>query len=250
MPNKSKIITITSFRRGTGKTNLLASLAALAAQGGYNTLLVDTAFRSPGLHTLYKVKPEGATLTDCLMDNLDFQQALVKIRDRTFSGQLYLLPASESVQYITQLLKKGYDFNQFRKNFLTLRKNLNLDLIFIDTQSGLNEDNLVLLALSDVVLVLMRTDQQEFQGTAVMVDLVKHLEIPKLRLLVNDLPDIYDPREFARDIRETHQCPVAAVLPHVSEMMSLGSRAVFALEYPNHHARKQLEDLLDDLISL
>ncbi len=249
MPQNKQIVTITSFRRGTGKTNLLASLGVIAAQKDQNVLLVDTAFQSPGLHTLFNIAPERPTLTDCLIQNLNFQEALVKIEDKTLTGSLYLLPASETPQNITKLLKEGYDFNQFRKNFLKLRQSLDLDLIFIDTQSGLNEDNLVLLALSDVVLLLMRTDQQELQGTAVMVDLLKHLEIPKIRLIVNDLPDVYDPHEFARDIREAHQCPVAAVLPHANELMTLGSRDVLASIYPNHPITKTLEALINDLIS-
>jgi MinD-like ATPase involved in chromosome partitioning or flagellar assembly len=249
MSDTTQIVTITSFRRGTGKTNLLASIGVVAARKGQNVLLVDTAFQSPGLHTLFNISPERPTLTDCLIDNLSFQEALVKIEDKGLAGGLYLLPASETAQYITKLLKEGYDFNQFRKNFLKLRQTLDLDLILIDTQSGLNEDNLILLALSDVVLLLMRTDQQEMQGTAVMVDLLKHLEIPKIRLIVNDLPDVYDPQEFARDIRDAHQCPVAAVLPHANELMTIGSRDILAYIFPNHPITQKLESLVNDLIS-
>ncbi len=248
MSKKNQIIAITSFRRGTGKTNILGSLSAIAVQKGLNVLMVDTAFQSPGLHTLWQIKPDGVTLTDCLIKNQGFEKALIELGSEAFKGKLFLLPASESVQYITKLLKDGYDFNQFRKNFLKLRKVLDLDLILIDTQSGLNEDNLVLLALSDVVLLLMRTDQQELQGTAVMVDILKHLEIPKIRLLINDLPDIYDPQTFAQEIREAHQCPVAAVLPHAPEMMTLGSSGIFAMKYPEHPINQKFEKLLDDII--
>ncbi len=236
MNKKSKTITITSFKRGTGKTNLLASIGVIAAQKNMNVLLVDSAFHSPSLHTLFDIDPSDleTTLTDCLLEKMPFKKALIQIKSGAFKGHFYLLPASPKSHYITQLMKKGYDLNLFQSNFRSIQKALNLDLILIDTQSGLNEDNLMLLAVSDVALVLMRTDQQEFQGTAVMIDLIHHLEIPEVLMLVNDLPGIYNLKEAAQEIEAKHKCKVAAVIPHASEMMTLGSSGVFALEYPTH----------------
>ena len=48
-----KIISLHSFRRGTGKSNLVASLAALLAAEGQRVGAIDTDLQSPSLHILF-----------------------------------------------------------------------------------------------------------------------------------------------------------------------------------------------------
>ena len=47
-----KIISIHSFRGGTGKSNLTANLATNVALMGNRVGIVDTDIQSPGIHTL------------------------------------------------------------------------------------------------------------------------------------------------------------------------------------------------------
>lgn len=49
----SKIISIHSFRGGTGKSNTAANLAALLACQSYRVGVVDTDIQSPGIHVLF-----------------------------------------------------------------------------------------------------------------------------------------------------------------------------------------------------
>src|SRR5260370_6945677 len=64
----SKIISVHSYRGGTGKTNLIANLACRAAQQGKRAAVVDTDLQSPGLHVLFGMDGQttGLTLTDYL----------------------------------------------------------------------------------------------------------------------------------------------------------------------------------------
>ncbi|MCB0084063.1 MAG: P-loop NTPase, partial [Caldilineaceae bacterium] len=48
----SKIISIHSFRGGTGKSNTTANLATLLAAGGQRVGVIDTDIQSPGIHVL------------------------------------------------------------------------------------------------------------------------------------------------------------------------------------------------------
>ena len=50
-----KIATFHSFRRGTGRTNLLASLAVLLTQRGKRVGVIDTNMQSPSAHILFKL---------------------------------------------------------------------------------------------------------------------------------------------------------------------------------------------------
>jgi len=49
----SKIISIHSFRGGTGKSNTTANVSVLLASQGYKVGVVDTDIQSPGIHVLF-----------------------------------------------------------------------------------------------------------------------------------------------------------------------------------------------------
>ena len=51
----SKIISVHSFRGGTGKSNTTANIAALLAMDGARVCVVDTDINSPGIHVLFNL---------------------------------------------------------------------------------------------------------------------------------------------------------------------------------------------------
>src|SRR4051794_32334971 len=53
-----KIISIHSFRGGTGKSNTTANLAVLAARAGKRVGVIDTDIHSPGIHVIFGLKPD------------------------------------------------------------------------------------------------------------------------------------------------------------------------------------------------
>ena len=63
-----KIVSIHSFRGGTGKSNTTANLAAQVALAGKRVGVVDTDIQSPGIHVLFGLDDEkmGKTLNDFL----------------------------------------------------------------------------------------------------------------------------------------------------------------------------------------
>jgi septum site-determining protein MinD len=57
----SKIVSVHSFRGGTGKSNTTANLAALLPRKGHRVGVVDTDIASPGIHVLFGLAegPDG-----------------------------------------------------------------------------------------------------------------------------------------------------------------------------------------------
>jgi MinD-like ATPase involved in chromosome partitioning or flagellar assembly len=55
--------------------------------------------------------------------------------------------------------------------------------LFIDTHPGLNEETLLSITISDVLLLIMRPDRQDYQGTAIAVDIARQLDVPKMMLM-------------------------------------------------------------------
>lgn len=54
----SSIISIHSFRGGTGKSNLSANIASAIALQGIRVSVVDTDIASPGIHVLFAMDGE------------------------------------------------------------------------------------------------------------------------------------------------------------------------------------------------
>jgi septum site-determining protein MinD len=66
----------------------------------------------------------------------------------------------------------------------------------------------------------------------VTVEVARSLEVPKILLVVNKTPLQFDPRDVKRNVEETYDCEVAAVVPHSDELMTLASAGVYLMRYP------------------
>ena len=186
----STIVSIHSYRGGTGKSNLTANLASSIVQQGKRVAVVDTDLQSPGLHVLFGMsqQQEGLTLNDYLYGRCSIEQAVRDVTsksgsDETTQGVLFLLPASIKAGEITRMLREGYEVNLLTDGFRTLMKTLRLDYLFIDTHPGLNEETLLSLLISDMLVLILRPDQQDFQGTAVTVEVARKLQMKKILLV-------------------------------------------------------------------
>ncbi|HLY14612.1 MAG TPA: P-loop NTPase, partial [Candidatus Limnocylindrales bacterium] len=62
------VVSIHSFRGGTGKSNTTANLAAIYAHRGLRVGVIDTDIQSPGIHALFGLRGEEveASLNDFL----------------------------------------------------------------------------------------------------------------------------------------------------------------------------------------
>lgn len=250
----SKIVSVHSFRGGTGKSNTSANLSALLAARGLRVCAVDTDINSPGIHVLFGLKEDetGYTLNDYLWGKCDIEEAAYDMTDSLgvdIPGQMFLVPSSVKAGEIARVLREGYDVGLLNDGFHDLIDALDLDVLMIDTHPGLNEETLLSIAISDVLVLVMRPDQQDIQGTSVTIDVARKLKVPNLTLLVNKTPTIYDLAEVGRELSQTYTCKVGAVLPHSDELMVLASKGIFVLHYPDHIIAKELEKIVNDILA-
>jgi MinD-like ATPase involved in chromosome partitioning or flagellar assembly len=234
-----KIISIHSFRGGTGKSNITANLATIIAQRGKRVGIVDTDIQSPGIHVLFGLDEEqmDRALNDYLWGKCAVEETAYDVgrgKITVMGGGIYLIPSSLKVSELSRVLREGYDVDLLNNGFWELSRRLKLDYLFIDTHPGLNEDTLLSIAISDVLLIILRPDQQDYQGTAVTVDIARKLDIPKMLLVVNKVLTSFDFGEVKRTVEETYGCEVAGVLPLSEDMVRLASAGIFCLRYPDH----------------
>lgn len=242
----AKIISVHSYRGGTGKSNTTANLTAQLAQMGYRVGVVDTDIQSPGIHVLFGLQEEETklTLNDYLWGKCEISKAAYDLTARLGSpvqGKVFLVPASIKANEIARILREGYDVGLLSDGYAELIRTLKLDALLIDTHPGLNEETLLSIVISNTVILLLRPDQQDYQGTAVTVDVARKLGVAQLLLLVNKAPAVLNPQELKAMVEKTYQCEVGAILAHSDEMMTLASRGIFVLQYPTSELARQLQ---------
>jgi len=60
-------------------------------------------------------------------------------------------------------------------------------------------------------------------------EVARQLKVPRMMLIVNKVPSVFDSAAVKTQVEQTYNCPVATVLPHSDEMMALASAGIFAL---------------------
>ncbi|MBI3150787.1 MAG: MinD/ParA family protein [Chloroflexi bacterium] len=248
----SKIISIHSFRGGTGKSNTTANISALLAMDGARVGVVDTDIASPGIHVLFNLDESEMihSLNDYLWGKCGIEEAAHDVTGHVggeIKGQIFLIPSSIKAGEIARILREGYDVGLLNDGFRDVVEKLKLDYLLIDTHPGLNEETLLSIAISNALVIILRPDSQDYQGTAVTVDVAKKLDVPKMLMLVNKVPTTFDFDDVRTRVEQTYDAKVGAVLPHSDEMMTLASSGIFSVRFPDHPVTKGLRSLVDQL---
>ncbi|MBN1954116.1 MAG: cyclic nucleotide-binding domain-containing protein [Anaerolineae bacterium] len=249
----SKIVSIHSFRGGTGKSNISANVAAQLAVKGHRVGVIDTDIQSPGIHVLFGMDEEkiDKALNDYLWGRCAIEETAYDVGAKfnegevvLMSGGMYLIPSSLRAGEIARVLQEGYDVGMLNEGFQALIEKLNLDYLIIDTHPGLNEETLLSIAISDILIIILRPDQQDFQGTAVTVDVARKLDVPTLYMVVNKALTSYDFDDLRRQVEETYDSDVASVIPLSEDVARLQSSDIFSLRYPGHAVSEAINQIV------
>lgn len=249
-----KIVSVHSFRGGTGKSNTTANVAAVLASQGYRVGVIDTDIQSPGIHVLFGFDADSMdhSLNDYLWGKCDIAETAYDLSsslEADLSGQIYLIPSSIKPGDIAQVVRQGYDVGRLNDGFHELVEKLDLDVLMIDTHPGLNDETLLSIAVSDSLAIVMRPDQQDFQGTGVTIEVARKLDVPRMGLIINKVPAVFSADDVKKRVEQTYNVPVVAVFPHSETMMTLASEAIFVLRYPDHPLSDTFRELTQALIA-
>lgn len=251
----SKIISVHSFRGGTGKSNTTANLAALLAADGARVCVVDTDIASPGIHVLFGMEEDDMvhTLNEYLWGKCAIEDAAHDVTKNVgvpIKGQIFLIPSSIKAGEIARILRENYDVGLLNDGFRDVVERMNLDYLLIDTHPGLNEETLLSIAISDALIIIMRPDSQDYQGTIVTVDVAKKLDVPNLFIVVNKVPSQWIEDGGARlreEVQTKYDAEVGAIFPHSDDMMKLASSGIFSLKFPDSPMSQSMRDLAEKL---
>jgi MinD-like ATPase involved in chromosome partitioning or flagellar assembly len=240
----ARTISIHSYRGGTGKSSITASLATLLAAEGRRVGVVDTDIHSPGIHVIFGLAEDRVTLAlnDYLWSRCPLRDAAYDVTppmpersgEGPEPGRVLLIPSSVKPGEIARVLREGYDVARLTDGFRRVVDELRLDVLLIDTHPGVNEETLLSVAISDLLLLVLRPDRQDFQGTAVTVELAHRLGVPEIQAIVNKVPGGMDWDQVRAQVEAAYRAPVVAMLPLSEELAQLASSGVFAARHPAH----------------
>lgn len=245
----TKIISTHSFRGGTGKSNVTANIAATLANKGYRVGVFDTDIQSPGIHIIFNLS-EGKikyTLNDCLWGNCSVEEAAYPVYEAANGGTVFLVPSSIDPNDIARILREKYDASDMHSAFRDLIPALSLDYLLIDTHPGLNEETLLSIAISDSLVIILRPDQQDFQGTSVTVDVARRLRVPEIKLVVNKVPPEYDVEDIRHKVEQAYQCEVSALLPLSYNVAQNASSSIYCITFPDTPFSSGIRHIATDL---
>ena len=243
-------VSIHSYRGGTGKSNFTANVAWWMAQEGRKVGVIDTDLQSPGVHMVLQFDPERITFTlsDFLFGRCSIEEAAYDLTDdlrmpREAGGRLVLLPSSMRVEAITRIVAEGYDVGKLNDSCDVLGRELELDVLLLDTHPGLNRETMLTTAVSDLQLVLIRPDTQDFHGTAVLLEVAKRLGVPRTFLAANKVTSGLSEREMREMVSDAFDAELIACIPLSEELAGLGSRGVFSERKAGHPIARELHEV-------
>jgi MinD-like ATPase involved in chromosome partitioning or flagellar assembly len=231
------VVAIHSFRGGTGKSSLTASLAYCCASAGARVGVVDTDIQSPGVHILFGLGHSAARycLNDYLRGRCTIKDTVHDISGK-FSlpeGRMSLIPSRLNAEAIVAMLKEGFDVQRLSTAFSDLTKELQLDILLVDTHPGVEEDTLLSVAMCDILVVVLRPDEQDYLGTAVTFEIARRMEVPKAFLIANRVPSELDMEQLAARLEKIYKASVIGVFPFSYGLMMAQSKQVYSFTYPN-----------------
>ena len=226
-------------------------MAYLLAKQGKCIGLVDADTKNPVQHDLFGLanKDIRYTFNDYLWGNCSIEQTAHPLALDSVPGKIFLIPGNTTQGYPPREVSEVKDAELLNVGYQRLIDLFNFDALLIDTHPGVSEKALVSVTVADVLVIILRLNQSDYQGTGITVDIVRELSVPNIFLMVNEAPTNFDFDEIKAKMQDIYQCDVAAILPHLDPMMALANCDIFARRYPYHAVTDSLNTAAKRIVS-
>lgn len=161
------VMSIHSYRGGTGKTLMATNLAASYARNE-KVCLLDYDTRAPSLHNLFDIEMPDWWMNDYLNGDCEVDECIVEALPNLYVGL-----ANPDAEAIREMMGKG---RSWEAKALTRTITLNQALaemgfgkLIFDTAPGLTYSSINAVVGSDVTALVMRMDVLDILGTKEMV---------------------------------------------------------------------------------
>jgi len=241
------MITLHSYKGGTGKTILSVNLAMTFADRGKKVCLLDMDLRAPSLISTF-MNRNTFWVNDylnkaCNVDGFLTEQTPCFVH----GGQLFVGLANPSTEAIREMSSKDRKWGmEALARLLALKTflldELGFDYIIVDSSPGLQYSSINAIVAADVVLVVTSIDKSDVQGTERMLYDLYDLYEKKTGIVVNKVPPaVFEGRTKIN--LDTQQLPIISLVPCSCEVLQSGGEYLFAFEKKEHPFTQMLEKI-------
>jgi len=248
------IITLHSYKGGTGKTLLAVNLAMIYASRGKRVCLLDMDLRAPSLSYTFK-NNKRYWVNDylnklCEIDNVlnDCTPNYVK------EGKLFVGLANPATEAIREMTAKNRKWEmEALGRIINLKKSLidkgHFDYVIIDSSPGLQYSSINAVVTADLVLIVTSIDKSDVEGTERMISDLYDLFEKKTGIIVNKvLGAIFLGKSPLK--LDTHQIPLVDLVPCSCDVLQSGGEYLFAFERPYHPVTKTFQEIATKIENL
>ena len=212
------VMSVHSYRGGTGKTLLSTNLAATYARKE-KVCLLDYDLRAPSLHSLFDIDMPDWWINDYLNGDCEIEEAITEVLPNLYVGL-----ANPDAEAIREMMGKGRTWEtQALSKTIQIRDSLEqqgFEKIIFDTAPGLAYSSINAVVGSDVVALVMRMDALDILGTKEMVKGVYELLEKPTHFVINMvLPEQVE--AHGSILQSTFGSKTAAFLPCLCEVRAL-----------------------------
>ncbi|GAA4900084.1 ParA family protein [Ferrimonas pelagia] len=244
---------------GVGKSSISVNLAAISAQQGYKTLLVDLDVQGNSSHYLgFEEGQDQPTVADLFKQSVGWLNRGASPQEFVYETEvegLCLLPASSALAAIERDLESRYKIFKLRDALDTLSQEF--ERIYIDTPPNFNFYSKSALIAADSVLIPFDCDSFSAQAIERLLDNVLELKSdhnPKLQLegiIVNQFnPQARLPRALVDELKQRELPVFEAMLTSSVKMRESHQLQQPLIQLaPKHKLTEQLLALYHELES-
>ncbi|MET8141505.1 MinD/ParA family protein [Sphaerisporangium sp. NPDC005288] len=237
----ARVVTMHSYRGGTGKSSTAANMALLFAAGGLRVGVLDTDIQSPAVDAIFGLEPDPSmcTFADYLVGRCEIEDAA-----RPVDGMdLFVVPSRAGLTAINEIMTSGYDLGLLNEAVLRLTASLALDVLIMDTHTGINTETVTAVAGSDAMVIVTRAHRLDLAGAGESVALADRLGCRQRIVVVNMVPEGIEDGDLVPRVEQAYGLPVAAVLPYVPAMAGPDGAHVFVTADPGHASAAGYHDI-------
>jgi MinD-like ATPase involved in chromosome partitioning or flagellar assembly len=232
----TRIICFHSFREAAGKSTVAGNAAVVLARRGYRVLLVNGRPGNLSLPGLFGGVSVSRPVQEYIAGRCPPAHAITAITEGI--GEIGRL-------WYAYLSAEDFSLQGLADALLDFGEAFNLDFVLIEDPAGLERRALALFALAELLIVILALHPEDYQGTAVLIDVARRIDVPEIAVVVNFVPDEYDREVLRREIATNYGCEVAAILPREEAILPLG---LIAARLPGHPVSNAINVLVDVIV--
>ncbi len=252
--SQGTVLTLHSYKGGTGKTFTATNLAAVLASEGKKVCIIDLDLRAPSLDKVFGADGRKFWVNDFLDGRCEAKDIIADFSDLVKNkGGLYVALANPSMGSIREAVtrEKKWEMKALRRLIMLnefLTDEMGIDYIIIDTNPGLSYSSINAVAAADMVLVVSSWDASDLSGAQSMVKELYGMLEKHAMVLMNKIPgsllrDKAERKKMAEKLEAQFKLPVIDLLPCDCEIIREERSTIFALKKPSHPMAQSLVDI-------